>query len=190
MTMTQPQLLSVTNQLADVEGHVEAYNAKLTKSEVESRGNHAIAQIEGELPANLIQWRLRVTEGIQRRDVDAYLLHCPGNSNCIIVSHQLITNRGATLVVNKPLAGVWRVIIRSQRQEAGTNVYRLAEAQVVPTLTTNVDKDDEHRSNEKWVVAVPSAAKYAGFRIRSASGSGNEKDDLLIAVRPLRTDAP
>lgn len=188
---TQAQTISVTNQLADVEGHVEMYDAKIaTSSALRGKGNHAMADVERDVPANLAQWRARVTGVTAGAHADAYLFNCTGKSGCSVFSQQEITDKGALLVVNKPQAGRWKIVVRSREQVAVEPIYKLNEAEVTPTQTGAVGMDAKHGSGEKWAVVVPNTIQYAAFRIAGTPGVEREKNGLLIAMTPLDADAP
>jgi hypothetical protein len=184
----EAQTLSVTNQLADVEGHVELFDAKLASLELKSVGNHAMAEASRDVPAGLAQWRLRVTG--PARGADAYLFNCTGKNGCYVVMQHEITDKGALLVVDKPQAGTWKIIIRSRKQVVEASVYKLSEAELMPTQTRTMEADTKHSSGEKWTVALPSTSQYAAFRIAGTPGNEREKDGLLIAMTPLDTTAP
>jgi hypothetical protein len=186
----RPNALSLSNQLANVEGHVELYNANFTNSEVQGHGKHATTEIEREVPANLFQWRLRVSGWVKGRHLDAYLLDCTGKSGCSIMSQQEITEKGASLVVDKPKAGAWRIVIRDREEVPSAPIFRLSEAQLVFTQPTTEEKDAEYKTGEKWTVSLPEATRYAGFRIAGTSGVASEKEGLLIAMTPLLKEAP
>jgi hypothetical protein len=188
---TEAQTLSVTNQLADVEGHVELYDAKIAASEMKAAGNHAMAEIERDLPASLVQWRVRVTGPFKRAYADAYLFNCTDKKgNCHIVSQQQITDKGALLVADKPQAGSWKIIVRSRELVTAEPTYKLSEAQLMHTQAGIVEADTRHNSGEKWTVALPTTTQYAAFRIAGTPGVEREKNGLLIAMSQLDGNAP
>lgn len=187
---TQPQTLSITNQLADVEGQVELYSAKLSASEVKGEENHAMAEVEREVPAGIAQWRVRVMGKSQSARTDAYMFNCTGKNGCYVVSQQEITDKGALLVVDKPQAGTWKIVVRRRERVAGDTAYKLTEAQLTPTPTAAAEADAKHSSTEKWTVALPGTTQYAAFRIAGTPGVEREKDGLLIAMTPLDGNAP
>ena len=187
---TRPKTLSITNQLADVEGHVELYDAKLSTSEVKGNGSHAMAESRFHMPANLAQWRGRVTGAIAVAHTDAYLLNCAGKNGCSVVAQQEITDKGALLVVDKPTAGIWKIVIRSREEVSGTSTFKITEAHLTPTPIEAAQTNAKHASGEKWTIALPNSTKYAAFRIAGTPGVEHEKDGLLIAMTPLDTNAP
>ena len=187
---TERGTLSVRNQLADAEGHIELYDAKLATSELKGQGNHAMAEVERDVPAGLAEWRVLVTGSAKGAHADAYLFNCTGKDGCVIVSQQEIMDKRAPLVVEKPQAGTWRIIVRSREQMDRNLVYKLSEAQLVPTQAWRTETDTNHRSGEKWSVALPSTTRYAGFRIAGTPGVESEKDGLLIAMTPLEANVP
>jgi hypothetical protein len=186
---TQPETLSVTNQLAAVEGHVELYDAQLTSSELKGQGNHGMAEIEHDVPANLAQWRVRVTGTRKDAHADAYLLDCTGKNSCYVSAQQEITENGALLLAEKPKTGKWKIVVRSRAQVTGEPTYKVDEARLTPTLGSPV-ADAEHASGEKWTVALPNTTRYAAFRIAGTPGVEREKNGLRIAMTPLDGDAP
>jgi hypothetical protein len=182
---TKPETLSVLNQLGDVEGRVELFNAKLATSEINGQGNHAMAEVERNVPADLTEWRVRVTDATKSAHADAYLLNCTEKTGCSVVSQQEITDNGASLVVEKPQAGAWKIVLRSREAVDCDSVYKLSEARLVPTEIRATETDAKHGNGKKWTVALPSTALYAGFRI-----VGTEKNGLLIAMTPLKANVP
>ncbi|HEY1759345.1 MAG TPA: S8 family serine peptidase [Bryobacteraceae bacterium] len=190
ITKTQPQTLSVTNQLSEVDGRVELYDAKLTTSELHGQGNHAIAESEYAMPASLAEWRAQVTGVIAGVHTDVYLFNCAGKNACYIVSQQEITDKGASLVVDKPEAGTWKIVVRSREQVTGGSGFKLTGAQLTPTQTSTAEANTRHSSGEKWTLALPSTTQYAAFRIAGTPGVESEKDGLLIAMTPLVKDIP
>ena len=187
---TQPQALSVTNELADVVGSVNLYDAKLTTSDIESQGNHAMAEADLELPAGLAQWRARVAGVIVGAHTDAYLFNCTGKDRCNIVSQQEITDGGALFVVDTPEAGMWKVLIRSREQVTRNPSFKMTEAQLTPTQTKTPESVTSFSSGEKWTMTLPSTTRYAAFRIAGTPGVEREKNGLLIAMTPLDGNAP
>jgi hypothetical protein len=191
ITKTQPQTLTVTNHLAEVEGHVELFDGKFATSELHGQRNHAMAEVERDVPSGLAQWRVRVTGATAGAHTDAYLFNCTGkDSNCSIASQQEITDNGALLFVDKPQAGLWKLVVRSREQVAGNPTYRSTEVQLTPTQTSAPEADTEHPSGEKWAVALSSTTQYAAFRITGTPSIEREKNGLLIAMTPLDGNAP
>lgn len=190
ISKTPERMLSIRNRLAGVEGHVEFYDAKLATSEMQGQGNHRMTMVERNLPAGLVQWRLKVSSRISGRQADAYLFNCTGKNGCYIVSQQEITEKGALLTVDKPQAGTWKVIVRSREQLNVESAYKLSEAQLTPTQTGATDANTKHGSDEKWNVTLPDTTQYAAFRIAGTSGVEREKNGVLVAMTPLASDLP
>lgn len=190
VTKTQQQVLSVTNQLAEVDGRVELFDAKFSVSELHGPGNHAMAETAFEMPENLAQWRVKVTGMIGGTPTDAYLFNCTAKTRCYIVSQQEITDKGALLVIDKPQAGSWKIVVRSREQVTVQPTYRLSEAQLTPTQPGTTNADTKHSNGEKWTVSLPDTTRYAAFRIAGTPGVEREKNGLLIAMTPLEADAP
>ena len=188
---THDGMLAATNQLAEVKGRVELFDAKSNSTELKGQGNHAMAEVERDLPADIAQWRIRVMRWRKGATADAYLLNCTGKSGgCYIVSQQEITDKGASLVVDKPQAGTWKIVTRSREQVTGDTAYQLTEAQLTPTQTGAADADAKYASGEKWTMTLPNTTQYAAFRIAETSGVEHKKSGLLIAMTPLDGNAP
>jgi hypothetical protein len=190
ITKPQSNTISVTNQLAEVDGHVELYDAKFATSELDGLGNHAMAETDFQVPVNLAQWRLRVTGSAKGSHADAYLFNCTGKNGCQVVSQQEITGNGALLVVDNPKAGTWKVVVRSREQVSVEPKYKLNEAQLTPTQIAAPEVNAKHSNGEKWTVALPTTTQYAAFRIAGTPGVEREKNGLLIAMTPLDRNAP
>jgi hypothetical protein len=187
---SQARTLSVTNQLADVEGHVELYDATIAAPEMKGAGNHAMADIERDLPANLTQWRIRVTGAGRDSHTDVYLFNCTGKNGCYVVSQQEITDKGALLVADKPGAGKWRIVVRSREQANEQPTYKLSEAQLTPAQIGTAEADAKHGSGDRWTMALPTTTQYAAFRIAGTPGVEREKNGVVVAMTPLVDDIP
>jgi hypothetical protein len=133
---------------------------------------------------------MRVAGVVLGAHIDAYLFNCIDKNRCYIVSQQEITDKGVLLVVDKPQAGAWKIVIRSREQVTGNSIFKLTEAQLIPTQPSDAEADTKHSSGEKWTVALPSATQYAAFRIAGTSGVEREKNGLLIAMTSLEPNAP
>jgi hypothetical protein len=187
--------LTLTNKLAAIEGKVELYDAALKTAAVTGTGLHASGDLERTLPADLEQWRVRVTtDSILRTAADIYLLNCSDDKRgCSVAAQQEISASANTLTVDKPQAGTWRVVIRSRDQVSHPATYSVREALLVPNRTAIEQTDTKHSSGATWTVTLPktqSDAQYAAFRIAGTSGKEHEKTGLLIAMTPLENDAP
>ncbi len=187
---TRDRRLSITNRLANVEGHVELFDAKFDVTEMKGHGNHAMTEVGRDVPAGLAQWRVRVAESTSSVHADAYLLNCTSKSGCYVVSQQEITDKGALLVVDKPRAGTWKIAVRSREQVGGECTYKLSEAQLTPTQTIDSETNATYRSGETWTVALPNTVQYAAFRIAGLAGVEREKNGLLVAMTPLTNEMP
>ena len=97
---------------------------------------------------------------------------------------------GALLVVDKPQAGTWKIVVRSRKQVTGDIGYRLTDAQLTPARTEAAEVDTKHSSREQWTVPLPTTTRYAAFRIAGTPGVEREKSGLLIAMTPLDRNAP
>jgi hypothetical protein len=189
-----PDAVSVTNKYAEISGKVELFDAALKSSSVEGTGLHASAELERTLPAGLAEWRVRVTStGTSSEPVDAYLLDCSGKDGCAVRAQQQIGLPGKTLVIDKPHEGLWRLVVRSRGQARNASTYDVQEA-LLTAAQTPVEADDAHHaSGASWTVSLPkkqSDAQYVAFRIVGTPGNNREKGGLLVAMTPLRAEAP
>jgi hypothetical protein len=184
------QTLSITNKLAEVEGHVELYTARLSSSELDGHGIHAIGEVGRQLPADVAQWRVRISGAAIGVHTDAFLLNCTGKDGCKVAVQREITRKGTTMVVDKPEGGAWRIYTREREQLATMPVYKLREAQLVPIQRPEGGRDTKRDHNEKWDIALPTSAHYAAFRIAGTTGVDADEDGLLIAMTPLEAGAP
>jgi hypothetical protein len=183
-------IVSVTNRLANVEGRVNLFDARFATSEVKGHGNRAMAEVDRDVPEGLSEWRVRITGSTKSTHTDAYLLNCAGNDGCSVVSQEELTNKGASLVVEKPQAGKWKIILRSREPATGNTNYELTEARLTPTREGGAETDSRYGHGQTWTVAVPSSTRYAAFRIAGTPGVASEKDGLLIAMTPLNANLP
>jgi len=213
--------IRLTNLQADISGWVEFYDAKVTSKEVPGSGSHALAIVDRTLPAKLVQWRVAVaSESIGEGGVDAFLLDCTSKSGCTVADVKPVTRSGATLVVDNPTEGNWRIVLRARDKVQAPISYQVREALL--TLSAAVspetrDKEAKHGSGTKWEVNVPAKsgdAQYAAFiiagkpfRILDDFGKEPEKykfawksigvpvytasnADMRIALTPLTEGSP
>jgi len=211
------QRVRATNKQAEVEGHVEFYDAQLTSTDVAGSGPHDLAALTRTLPANLAQWRVSVrSRSGEHRTTDAFLLNCTGSDGCIVTDQAPIKAKGATLVLENPKEGNWQIVIRSREVVRQSGSYRVREAQLVPNASPAEASDAKHASGATWSVPLPTKhgdAVYTAFRIagkpfRILDDDGNEPSEyqtmqggptdvfrakqsgLRIAVTPLTPGAP
>ncbi len=182
------QNVRVFNRLADVEGKVELYDAKLASSE-----QHATADVRRTLPSGVSQWRVAVSSSPSGIAAEAFLVDCTDQDKCLVAAQRLVGKDGTTLVVDEPRAGDWRIVIRTFEPAPHAATYRLREALLVPVATSVQMADKQFSSGETWSIPLPakrSDAQYAAFRIRGTLGNEREKEGLRIAMTPLADSLP
>jgi hypothetical protein len=186
--------LSITNKLAEINGHVEVYNASLKTSQLVGTGSHGWVEAQRTLTAGLAEWRIRVTVDSSSSDLaDVYLLDCSGKNGCDVAAQDEVTTPGKTLVVENPHQGAWKVVVRSRSEISRPAKYSVSEALLVQSQASVEASDADHRSNATWTLPLPakhSDAQYAAFRIAGTPGSDREKNGLLIAMTPLEPNTP
>ncbi|HEY1501241.1 MAG TPA: S8 family serine peptidase [Acidobacteriaceae bacterium] len=185
--------LTVTNKLAAIEGKTELYDASLRSSQLSGTGTHASGEMQETLPANLVQWRVRVTPDSAPSDgADVYLLNCGGKNGCYVAAQKEFVAAGHTLFVDKPQAGGWKIVVRSRNASRQPATYTVHEALLVAGDTIDSD-GGKHRSGDTWTLPLPSKqhdAQYAAFRIAGTPGNTREKNGLVIGLTPLDRNAP
>ena len=191
----QRQNLHVTNRFADVEGKVELYDAKLASSSTTGIGTHASADVRRTLPAHLSQWRVAVSASSLPPDsADAFLLNCTAaEAGCSVAAQEPVGKNGATLVLQQPQEGAWRIVIRTRSLVDKAADYQIREALLVPSATPIDGVGGKHASGATWTIALPamqSDAQYAAFRISGTPGNEREKDGVRIALTSLDNHAP
>jgi hypothetical protein len=187
--------LNLTNQLAAIEGRAELYDAALKSESLTGSGLHETGEMAWTLPANLAEWRLRVTADTQGAtgQADIYVLNCAGKDGCFVVAEQEISASETTLTIEEPQAGSWKIIVRSREQRQSPVTYAIREAMLTPAATPIEAADGKHPSGASWSLPLPAKkgdAQYAAFRIAGAPGDKREKDGLLIGMAPLDRNAP
>jgi hypothetical protein len=186
--------MTVTNKMADIDGHVELYDATLKTAQLTGTGSHASGEAQRVLPTGLAQWRVRVTaDSSSTEPADVYLLDCSGKNGCSVAAQQEISASGKTLTIENPDAGNWRIVVRSRDQVSNPIAYSVHEALLVPATAPVEGTDAKHGSGATWILPLPtkqSDAQYAAFRIAGTPGVESEKDGLLIATTPLGANAP
>jgi hypothetical protein len=186
--------LQVANQLAEIEGRVELYDATLASSQISSSGPHATAGVERKLPPNLAQWRVAVSSSNLGAGVaDVYLLDCTeGNNSCYVAAEQAIGPTGAVISVDDPKEGMWRIVIRTREKTNLSVSYSAHEASLTVAGKQIQPRDEQYASGANWSLTLPekqSDAQYIAFRIAENSGEENKKG-LRIALTALTVDAP
>jgi hypothetical protein len=186
--------VQVTNKLADINGKVEFYDAKLTSSELTGTDNHAEAAVERTLPENLSQWRVAVSStSSDDTAVDAYLLDCTSKAGCSVAAQKPITATGATLMVDDPKGGEWQIVIRTREMVQRPISYTVKDAKLIPNSSATQAADARHASGAIWSIPLPSTssdAEYVAFRIASIPDKNEQKSGLRIAMTALTTQAP
>jgi hypothetical protein len=102
-----------------------------------------------------------------------FLLDCTSKTGATVSDVKRIRPSGATLVVEQPKEGKWRIVIRARDIVESPGSYRIREALLTPSSAAK-DKEATHASGSNWRVDVPvktSDAQYAAF---------------IIAGRPFR----
>jgi len=193
-TRADGETLWVTNRLARIRGRVELYNAAVGSSIVTGAGAHAAVSLERTLPSHLSQWRVAVSPTASRiDDVDAFLLDCTGKEGCRVMIQEPVGAAGATLAVDEPTEGSWRIVIRSRWPVERAKAFRVEEAALTLNDTLIPAQDSAYGSGKRWPVFLGPARRlvnYAAFRIAAAEGQGSENRGVRIAVTPLDRELP
>jgi hypothetical protein len=193
---TEPdsRTVQLTNKLAEIEGKVEFYAAAMGSSMLTGAGAHSLATLDRSLPVHLSQWRVRVSTTVDGLGpVDAFLLNCTGKSGCVVAAQQLVTAKGATLIVDNPTEGSWRIVIRARDRLGHPASYRVQEASLTPTGDTSEAVKKKLSSGALWLIPQPakkSDALYVAFRIAGTPGRQDHKDGLRIAMTALDVGGP
>jgi len=186
--------LSITNKLAEINGHVEVYNASLKTSQLAGTGPHASGEGDRTLPGGLAEWRVRVmADSAASGLADVYLLDCSGKEGCDVAAQGEITTRAKELVIENPHEGAWRVVVRSRNQVLQAAKYLVSEALLTQSQAPIEASDANHRSGAIWTLPLPakqSDAQYAAFHIAGTPGNTDEKNGVVIAMTPLDENAP
>ena len=193
ISKTAGATLTVTDKLAQAEGRVELYDAKVDGSQLIGSGPHGSVETIRTLPSGLIQWRVAIRPDHPARPADLFVMDCSGKNGCHVAAQQELSATTAPLVVDAPHAGEWRIIVRSRDEVSDAPTYHLREAMLVPAKTAVEAMDSLRASGATWTVALPSEqsdAQYAAFRIAPSTGNAREKDGLVIAMTPLDPDTP
>jgi hypothetical protein len=186
------QTIQVTNKQAAISGWVEFYDAKTISSDATASGRHAQAMLERELPANLSQWRVAVSGPLAtKHHVDVFLLDCTSKTGATVSDVKRIGPSGATLVVEQPKEGKWRIVIRARDAVENPGSYKVREALLTPSAAK--DKEAAHPSGSNWHPDVPaktSDAQYAAFIIagkpfRILDDAGKEPQKYHFMMKAL-----
>ncbi len=187
--------IRVINRLADIDGKVELYDAKVVSSQLTGEGRHAVLNTQRTLPAHLAQWRVAVSyTSFGSRVADAFLLNCTDPKNgCIVTAQQSLGANGGMLVVDNPKEGDWRIVVRARGRTQSAISYRVVEAKLSPSAIPLQTSNEKHASGATWFISLPakqSDAQYAGFRIAGSPGKEDQRNGFRIAMTPLTEKAP
>jgi hypothetical protein len=194
------QKLTATNKLAEIDGRIEIFDAKIVSSSKSGTGTHAWVDAKRTLPEHLSQWRVRVSSNaLAENGADVFLLNCTDSKNgCFVASEQETGKAGATLVVEEPKAGDWQIIVRTHEKTDKAVSYEIRETSLTPSPDPVETADSKHASGATWSVTLPakrSDAQYAAFHIAGTSGApdtqnGGARNGLRIGLISLDRDAP
>lgn len=192
--------MTVTNKLADIDGRLELYDARVSSSEQKGDGAHASVDLPRELPAHLSQWRVELrADALPENAADVFLLNCTDAKNgCSVAAQQAIGKHQPALVVENPTEGSWRIVIRTREKTDKAVQYRIREATLTPAASPLEATDSKHASGATWSVALPAKqadAQYAAFHIagepkKDVTQNNTAKSGLDIALTPLDPQAP
>ena len=186
--------LAVHNNLADIDGRMEFYDATLRTDSVTGTGLHAMGETEQSLPDHLAEWRLRVVPtGPSEGAADVYVLNCAGKNGCYVAAQQEISRLAKTLIIESPSKGVWKIAVRSRDQVQHPITYAIHEGLLVSATATVQATGSRYASGASWFVPLPEKqrdAQYAAFRIAGTPGVKSESSGLVIAMTPLDSEAP
>lgn len=183
--------VQVTNQLADITGRVEFYDAKLDSAQLAGEGSHSEAVLNRTLPAHLAEWRIHLSAAaLGSGRADAYVFNCADKSGCQLMDHHPLGKAGATFAIDDPQEGAWRIVARTE-DETQSIAYQEKEAQL-SERTDSEKSDASHGHGAHWSVAFGQGASpsYAAFRVAGTPGIDREKDGIRIATTPLVESAP
>jgi hypothetical protein len=188
-------VLHVTNQLADVGGRIELYDAALASSEIRGEGPHATTGLERRLPAHLAQWRIAVSsKGLGANLADVFLLSCTNDDkSCFVAAQQFVGEKDGVVFVDEPKEGRWRVIIRAREKPSQPVLYSVREASLTPAAKPIQPQDENYISGATWSIALPakrSDTQYVAFRITGTPGKDDKANGLRVALTPLTPNAP
>ena len=192
--------LSLTNELAAIHGRVELYNAKLQTYSLRGTGSHVISELDRTIPANLAEWRLRITpNGASEGTADVYVLNCASkDAHCYTMAAEEINSAVKMVTIDKPQAGAWKVIVRNRDRVRHLETYCVQEAMLTPSAAPIETADAKHASGATWSVTLPAKkgdAQYAAFHIAGTPGKEGTQNDgakngVRIALTPLDSNAP
>jgi hypothetical protein len=183
--------LAVSNPLAPVEGRTELFTAAVNTGHLAGTGPHAAGELERTLPAGrALQWRVRVTpESAPAGPADVFILNCTGPNGAYVAAQAEIGASGATLMIDRPSAGLWKILVRSRQTDSPAVTYSVKDALLVPSSTPLESADTLHASGTTWTLPLPKPAgdaTYAGFRLKPLPGKKKTKEGLLIGLTQVQ----
>jgi len=156
--------------------------------------------VQREIPAHLSQWRIaESSNSVPPNSADAFLLnYIEAKDGCLVAAQQVLGKSGATIVVENPKEGNWRIVIRTREPIKKAVMYDLREASLTPSATPIEVADEKHASGATWSVALPakqSDAQYVAFHIAGAPEKevrqdAGAKNGVSIALTALDANAP
>ena len=163
-------------------------------------GAHASVEVKREIPEHLNQWRIAVfSSSLPPDSADAFLLNCTNVKNgCYVAEQKVFGKGGATIIVENPKEGNWRIVVRTREPINKAVKYDLREAFLTPSSTPIETVEEKHASGATWSVTLPGKqgdAQYVAFHI--AGHPENEvrqdegaKNGVSIALTALDANAP
>ena len=136
---------------------------------------------------------------IRPDSADAFLLNCTDvKDGCYVAAQQVLGKSGATIVVDNPKEGNWRIVVRTRDRVDKAVTYSVREASLTPSATPIEAADAKHASGTTWSVALPAKqidAQYVAFHIagdlkKEVRQDAGAKNGVSIALTALDTNAP
>lgn len=180
-----------TNQLAELEGHTEFYDANIHILALAGVGSRGSSEIVRTIPGGLTQWRISLAP-TPALPVDVFLLDCTNaKAGCQVAQSKRMDGKGLVLAVDAPKPGEWRVLVRSQEDVPAGTRYEVREAML--TAAVSPSSTEKRASGETWLVPIPTKkadAQYVAFLLTVPEKSGAHGSDVRIELTPLDGNAP
>ncbi|HEY0339567.1 MAG TPA: hypothetical protein VGC34_02075, partial [Steroidobacteraceae bacterium] len=180
--------IRITNELAELEGSVEFYNATTRSKALIGAGRHATVSEAQTLPTGIEQWRIQLdAEAGLAGDLDVFLLNCTLAGICQTAATGTLRSPDAELIIDSPAPGPWRIVARRRNMAPGTVNYQLRQTLLTPSTEGSIASNHHYASGATELLTIPATAAFAAFRIVGTPGIDAEKAGVRVAMTALET---
>ncbi|HEY0636273.1 MAG TPA: S8 family serine peptidase [Pseudonocardiaceae bacterium] len=177
---SQTRSYTVANQLAGFDGRLVGGGALGSRQlQRPTIGHLATQQFDVTLPAGVSSWTVRTGNASDTRaDIDLLVYRCA--PSCVLVGSSGGSTAVEQVVLNNPVAALYRILVDGFNVPAGTTAYDLTDIYVSAGLgsLTSADANASHPSGSSW-------SPTATLTVAGQPGAGRN----LVGTLSVVTDA-